>query len=240
MNVSSPIEALLVNLGRYVCPVYVERDESYLFTAQHVIDTAGENELVIAGDDGFLKLRGDRVTLGHTPGVAYDVCVIRVHPEIASMLKTFYRFSEPNDVADVGEYDKLTLYAFLGYPHTRNKPRPSAVREVVAAPHYYAVREFLDISKLRTPEKDAAAHFAMAAPFKKATDINFNRRRPPEPYGISGGGVWKIQLDRATEMARPAHLVGIGIEYIREQNAFIATRIHAAIYAQLMLKGGSL
>ena len=103
----------------------------------------------------------------------------------------------------------------------------------MAAPHYYAAREFLDLARLRTPDKDPAAHFAVAAPLKKATDIGFKRQRPPEPYGISGGGVWKIELDRETGMARSAHLVGIGIEYIREQNAFIATRIHAAVYAQL-------
>lgn len=257
MRISSPIEALLVNLGRYVCPIYVKQDirsqtpyligtgtlfqdgdESYLITAKHVIDEAGDEQLIIGGDNTFIKLRGEQISWEYKQGknIAYDVCVIRIHPMMADKLKNFYRFSEPTDVSDIAEYNKLILYAFLGYPYTRNKPQRSTVEKVVVTPYYYVLREFLDITKLKTPDKDSTIHFALAAPFKKAMDINFARHRPPEPHGISGGGVWKIELDRNTGLAHAASLVGIGIEYLSEQNAFIATKIHTAIYAQLMLK----
>jgi hypothetical protein len=257
MRISSPIEALLSNLGRYVCPIYVKQDirnqtpyligtgtlfqdgdESYLITAKHVIDDALNEQLIIAGDNTFIKVYGEQISWEHKQGkkINYDVCVIHLHPKIADRLRSFYRFSEPTDISDISEYNKLILYAFLGHPHTRNKPQRSSVEKVMVTPYYYVLREFLDITKLKTQGKNPTIHFALAAPFKKATDINFARRKPPEPHGISGGGVWKIELDRNTGLAHNASLVGIGIEYLREQSAFIATKIHVAIYAQLMLK----
>ena|ERR1041384_7446677 len=157
MRISSPIEALLVNLGRYVCPIYVKQDirsqtpyligtgtlfrdedESYLITAKHVIDEAGDEQLIIAGDDTFIKLRGVQISWEYKQGqnIAYDVCVIHIHPKIADKLKNFYRFSEPTDVSEIAEYNKLILYAFLGYPHTRNKPQRSNVEKVMTTPFW--------------------------------------------------------------------------------------------------------
>lgn len=260
VRISSPVEALLESLGRYVCPIYVKQStrnetpyligtgtlfrdggESYLITAKHVTDGARDGRLVIAADSNFIIVRGEQISWEYRQGetVDYDVCVIRLDPGIADELKNFYRFSEPTDVSEIAEYNKLILYALVGHPHNKNQPRRSSVEAVTVTPFYYVLREFLDLTKLETPDKSPATHFALAAPFKKATDINFVRRTPPEPQGVSGGGVWKIELDRSTGLARTASLVGIGIEYLRKQKAFVATKIHAAIYAQLMLKRSS-
>jgi hypothetical protein len=260
MRISSPIETLLVNLGRYVCPIFVKQDirsrtphlvgtgtlfqdddEFYLITAGHVMKDVGDGQLLIGGDNTFIKFRGDQISWEYKQGenIAYDICVIRIHPMVASKLKNFYLFSTPTDISDLAAYNKLILYAFLGYPHTKNKPQPSSVKQVEVKPYYYVLREFLDMRKLRTLDKNPTTHFALSAPFKRATNINFVRQKPPEPNGISGGGVWKIELDPETGLTRSCSLVGIGIEYIREQNAFVATKIHAAIYAQLRLKGAS-
>ena len=260
MRLSSPIEALLQNLGRYVCPIYVKQsvrnqtpfligtgtlfqdeDEFYLITADHVLSEAGDEPIWIAGDNSFVRVRGDKISWEYKLGenIAYDLCVIRIHPKIADELRNFYRFSTPSDISNIDAYNKLILYAFVGYPHTRNKPQPASARNVVTKSHYYVVREFLDIRTLNTPDKNPDIHFAFAAPFKRFTNINFIRQRPPEPQGISGCGVWKIVLDANTGFSKECSLVGIGIEYLRNQNAFVGTKIHAAIYAQLRLKGAS-
>jgi hypothetical protein len=51
----------------------------------------------------------------------------------------------------------------------------------------------------------------------------------PKPYGMSGGGVWRIDIDIRTQLVTTPLLVGIGIEYHKSRELFVVTRVQAAI-----------
>jgi hypothetical protein len=47
--------------------------------------------------------------------------------------------------------------------------------------------------------------------------------------GMSGGGIWRIDVDHATGQIQSPLLVGIGIEYHEKMQAFVATRTRYAV-----------
>ncbi len=50
----------------------------------------------------------------------------------------------------------------------------------------------------------------------------------PPPYGMSGGGVWRVEIDTVERLVNRPSLVGIGVEYHRAQKTFVATHVRAA------------
>jgi len=46
---------------------------------------------------------------------------------------------------------------------------------------------------------------------------------------MSGGGVWRIEIDILRKFSTTPSLVGVGIEYHKAKQVFIATRVQAAI-----------
>jgi hypothetical protein len=46
---------------------------------------------------------------------------------------------------------------------------------------------------------------------------------------MSGGGIWRIDVDASRRLVGDASLVGIGFEFYRRQRAFVATRVASAI-----------
>lgn len=163
----------------------------------------------------------------------HDVCVARLPLEAIHNLHPHFHFVQFSDLSDVDSYDKFTLYAFVGYPHSRNKPRPLRVNEQIKLkPYYYCVREFRKIEELGSKDKYSATHLAFDAPFKLARDVSLERHvQPPVPSGVSGCGVWMIQMDRATGKVLRKSLVAVGIEYLIRDNAFIATRVSSTFPA---------
>jgi hypothetical protein len=44
---------------------------------------------------------------------------------------------------------------------------------------------------------------------------------------MSGGGVWRVEIDTVQRLAKTPSLVGIGVEYHNSRKTFVATRIQA-------------
>ncbi len=191
--------------------------------------------IVTGGKTGFIRFAAEMAAFEYRKGNGrdHDICVVRIPPEVVENLNAHYQFVEETQVSVVDPYDKLTLYAFVGYPHSKNKPRPSSVsKEVEVKPFYYALREFLDIGKLHSIDKSEELHVAFDAPFKKFRDISLqNYLQPPKPQGISGCGVWKIILNKTTGQIDQWALVAVGIEHLKQDNALVATRIHPLLMA---------
>jgi hypothetical protein len=78
-------------------------------------------------------------------------------------------------------------------------------------------------------DKSDAYHFVLGHPGKVVSTHSGARFRVPRPHGMSGGGVWRIEIDIPRRVATSPSLVGIGIEYIKAKQLFVVTRVQAAI-----------
>jgi len=193
---------------------------------------------VISGNSTFLTFDGPQIRWSYEKDKTtdYDIVVFHVHQEYRSNLKPFYRFIQTDDFSTVDAYSKLTLYAFVGFPHSKNRPQRSNGKDIEAKSHYFVVREFADLSKIDSKDKRKEVHVAFFAPLKKITDIQFRRKAPPNPQGMSGCAVWKIKIDEQTGWVNTCHFVGIGIEHTPSAQAFIATKSEWIYYAISELK----
>jgi hypothetical protein len=140
-----------------------------------------------------------------------------------------YRFSTPNDIGKTTPYDKLTLYCLVGYPHSKNRPLPKSFVAIKARPYFFVLREFAELDHLSASGKRSSVHIGFSAPKKHFTDFNFRPINPPKPQGMSGGGIWRMQVNQNGGGISSPELVGIEIEYHKETKVFIATRIDYAV-----------
>jgi hypothetical protein len=148
-----------------------------------------------------------------------------VLPELAG----FYEFTTASEFGEFEEYDKFTVYGFVGNPHTKNRdgPRPSPERKTTA--YFYVAREFGAIPD--NSGKRSAVHVALQAPLRRFTGPRGQIIAAPDPHGISGCGVWRIKLNAETAEPSAPQLAGIGIAYHARERVFVATRAAAAAVA---------
>jgi hypothetical protein len=209
--------------------------EVFLITARHVVDDLKDGLIITSGRDGFIRFSAPMAAFDYMKGKGpdNDVCVSLFSSEIIENLHPALKIVNENQISSVSAYDKLTLYAFVGYPHSKNKSKPkSLTNQVQMKPYYYVVRESIEFAQLITTDKNSRIHVAFSVPFSKANDINLQRNiQPPDPHGISGCGVWLIELNKASGRIERKELVAVGIEYLKSQAAFIATRIDVAVRA---------
>ncbi len=69
----------------------------------------------------------------------------------------------------------------------------------------------------------------MAAAERRMRTFSGARVALPKLEGIGGGGVWRIEIDPQTGLARTPELVGVVIEHLRRDEVFIAVRVQLGI-----------
>ena len=232
-----------------VCPIYGidERDRpqligssvpfrlgtrSFLLTAAHVLDENRRTSLYVGGLNDLVPLAGSSHRTG-TPiagrrGDTFDfgfVDISETPPE--QWLR--YQFVTPDylDVDDVPAAD--VLYAFVGYPETRNKRLKG--QKFQLSP--------MAIVLMPTPLKrydslglNPTAQFAGEFSRNKQLDSEKRIVVGPEPNGISGGGVWRLGTPREFATGTNAErLVGLGIEYRASHSVLVGVRISLVVAA---------
>lgn len=255
MLIGKALEQTLQGLGDHVCPLlkrdprrrryhvigtgtlYEDERGPVLVTARHVLEELDGEPIVVGGDKEFVRFHGGSVTIEYAgpPTVDADVAVVRLPDAVKAALSGRCQFCVPSDVGDFADYDKLILYAFVGYPHTKNKPKYERTAEREMRSMYYLVREFAPLDALASTSKTDRWHVAFHGPFKEARTLEFTRIQPPAPRGISGGGVWKVEIQQEPLVLLKPKLVGIGIEHSRQGHVFVATRVEAVLAALRVL-----
>jgi len=126
----------------------------------------------------------------------------RCPPPPAADLGAPCEFTGAGDIGDFEDYSKLTLYGFVGCPHTKNRDVMRSSGERMVKPYFYATREYAALP----PEggKRSAVHIALQAPLRTVSGPGGRIVSAPDPHGISGCGVWKIKLDPRPETL-PGH-----------------------------------
>jgi hypothetical protein len=235
------------SLGDRVCPLYrVKRNRpflvgtgvpfaierfSFIITAAHVLDEIPGNRLVTFGSQKPVLIGGNSISYGYRRALSIDVDLAVVHlpNETAADMRMRFRFTHPNELGDIQPYEKLSFYALMGYPHSKNKPKPSSQESIEAKPLYIVLREFAEFGHLASGGKRDEVHVAFAAPRKHVRNVHFEPFTLPKPKGMSGGGLWHFKIDPAAGEFTQPRLVAIGIEHHQEEQMFLATRIRFAV-----------
>jgi hypothetical protein len=90
-------------------------------------------------------------------------------------------------------------------------------------------RDLVDLSNLQAADKSNEHHFALTVPTMPIRKLGGGTFHLPQPYGMSGGGVWRFEGDDVNRLISTPRLIGVSIEYHKRENAFLATKVQTAI-----------
>jgi hypothetical protein len=240
----APLDDVCIELTRKVCPLFVLTAPrrpfligtgiplqigglSVIVTAAHVLAGVGGASVLTFGDNRAFVLRGERRGFGHTPGrfVDVDLAVIVLSESERDELRRHFDFSFSHEYTPTPDPGEIAFYGVVGYPHSRNKLSPRLLRSPHAVATYFITRKRVPLEHVKSKDKFPSVHFALGAREKGAVGKYGQRVSLPSPSGLSGCGVWWLDLpDSFTRVPTPK-LVGVGIEYCRRPGAFVCTRI---------------
>jgi hypothetical protein len=240
------ITTIIETAYRRIVPLYTfdERGRPYLFasavpfqsgphrfliTAAHCAFEKGEPlPLFVYGESKLHALIELRGAWEHQQGQPdLDIAVIGLSEKCADDLQARHWFSSPEDVSVVKPKTPGLHYLLAGYPASRNKRRPVQF----GLPSRAVALITGDICSVKTVQgvnKTEEDHFAIEFPHKTVDTPGGGVFQVPPPYGMSGGGVWRVEIDTIRNLVGTPSLVGIGIEYHKAQKTFVATRVQAA------------
>jgi hypothetical protein len=234
-------------MHRRVCPLYTfdsrnrfhisgsgvpfrAGDFRFMLTAKHVCfdSSKGPIPLFTMGSEEPRALLGRRGAWEHTPGNTPDIdlCVIALDKDLANDLEGAYQFATPAETSNTMEKTPGIHYLIAGYPAERNPIRPGRSIAPLAT---HLVTGDIRHTAGALPGKSDDYHFLLVHPGKNIPSQAGGRFRVPKVQGMSGGGVWRLEIDIPRKLATSPSLVGIGIEYHKAKRVFVATRVRAAI-----------
>lgn len=245
----SPLIDVLETMHRRICPLYSFDDATraqivgsavpfnsggfpVLITARHVLLQGGSRRSLPVFTMGEIPrvLTGRRIVWDYNPGVTpdLDLALVELTDEEASDLEKTYQFTTPAGTSTTKPKTPGIHYVLTGYPASRNRfvsPRsyPSA-----RATHL-TTGDIVDVSTLAVRDKTDETHFALGLPYREVPRMGGGRFTIPKAAGMSGGGVWMLEIDIPARLATTPLLVGIGIEHHRPRGFFVATRVQQAI-----------
>ncbi len=229
------------------CPIYGIKDrdatlvgsafllnvsgDMVLVTAAHVLEWKREYALHAPGDSIAVPFEGTayRTTasgIDGKPDFKQDIAfVVLTSPAMVSGARVLRV-----DDLDTNDFPAhQTLYGFVGFPETQNRPkpgrrlRPSSViyTSVPASGSVYSNLGY-----------DQRTHFAVEFEREHLLSRNLQVATGPKPYGISGGPVWRLGNLADIEAGKAApKVIGIGIEWHNELRVLVGVRMSLVIEA---------
>lgn len=189
---------------------------TFLITATHVClkQQKRTTPLFTLCDDKAIPLNGLRLAWEYdareTPDI--DITLILLSNSDANLLRTYYIFSDDRILAEACERTPGVHYIITGYPSVRNKinslthPLPSMATHLITG-------NIQHVSSLSLTDKSDHHHFAICIKEDDVPTLDGARFRIPKPQGMSGGGIWRVNIDTQSLLTTRPLLVGIGIEY---------------------------
>ena len=199
----------------------------FLITAAHCCFKDGKPlPLFVYGENrphALTDLRGAwEYKPGHEPD--FDVAVIRLEASCADDLQERHWFSTPDDVKSVLPKTPRIHYLIAGYPASRNRKKPIQYG-LPSRATALITGDIASIDEVSCIDKTEEHHFAIAFPYEKVPGQRGKEFHVPPPYGMSGGGVWRVEIDPVERTVSRPYLVGIGVEYHKTLKIFVATRV---------------
>jgi hypothetical protein len=205
-------------------------DEHFLVTAAHVFVAYENEDLRLPGSRCLFKFPDGEFCSTRDPHVhpdpdsePLDLAVFPLTPAVVSDLNPDYQVV-PIDWVSSAPVDPGATYAFVGYPATKFKVDYPRKKSGVAEWHWFYGKsvggETYDAVK-RHPSNHIVTGFIKRGMWKDGLRVI-----PPDPHGMSGGGVWVNEVEDSDGLPR---LVGIGIEVDMAKGCLIGTRIGHAL-----------
>jgi hypothetical protein len=220
---TGPGRPFLIGTGT---PVQIGR-VSVIVTAAHVLRPYGNASVLTLGVDRAVDLTGEKRGFGYLPGQTADpdLALIVLNDEERSQVRLHYEMSYFQSSGSPHRSRNGAFYVVAGYPQSQNKMSPRLMRSNRAVGNYYITRHRVPVADLRLEGKYDAVHFALSAPPKGAIRNDGRRVSFPSPAGLSGGGVWRLEIGRSAAAAPKPRLVGILIEHHKQPGVFVCTRV---------------
>lgn len=220
---TAPGRPLLIGTGT---PVQIGR-VSVIVTAAHVLRPYGNASVLTLGVDGAVDLTGEKRGFAYIRGQTadLDLALIVLNDEERSQVRLHYDMSYFQSCGSPDRSRAGAFYVVAGYPQSQNKMSPRLMRSNRAVGDFYILRHRVPVADLRLEGKYDALHFALGAPPKSAISGDGRRVSFPSPSGLSGGGVWRLEIRRSAAAAPKPRLVGILIEHHKQPGVFICTRV---------------
>lgn len=204
--------------------VFIEvADEYFMLTASHVVeDWSNENKLFVKVNESYVSLVGKACGTVIEKEQRIDCAYIRLKPEIVPILDSVYRFLPPEKCLHPAQMVHEATYCVLGYPVALGNRAMSYFTH--AAPD--KVFEHYGLHPLQ--------HYVM---LYEGKGINIqsgaHEKFKIEHYGLSGCGLWYINLDineGDMRMIGEARLLGIMTEFRTGKfQCLIANRLEIVI-----------
>lgn len=197
---------------------------SLIITAGHVVESVG-NGLVLRGPGpketvaAFHHLHPTHPIWNvRGPYEAADVACIPLGLELAQEISQLSEFTDPVEIGDVDDIapDCDALYVLIGFPHSKNKsavtdPKTGLARKPWGNTVFSAQFNTRLPSEFLNGLSDST-HFVLQAAREYIESQTGEKRKAPEMAGMSGGGIWKLDVIKGTEFVKRCRLVGTFIE----------------------------
>jgi hypothetical protein len=240
------------HLQRFVCPIFGANERGipeligsgvliqvsskfFLLTAAHVLDRGAHTTLYVAGRNGLVTLHGQGFrAMPPSKGRDYDkldVGFVLLFDATVAELQHGHSFLCAQDLDVSGLPQDVYTYAFVGYPETRNRPRPN--HKIRLGGMMVSVSP-CPMETHRREELSPSIH--LIGNFDQSRMANNQNKIvvAPQPYGMSGGGIWCWRS--RNDLLLPVHhgrFVGIAIAWRKIPKLLIGVRVSLFLAAMV-------
>lgn len=232
--------------ARYVVPLYgtaersrryvvgsgvlVQIDESgFLITAAHVLDEQQRvhTNIEVPGRNALLPVGGQALktplpSSGRREDDLIDIGILPLQQNLVDELLAHFDFLTVQQLDPSDAPGTQTLYTFVGYPGSQHEGPRGGVLTI--EPVRYT-------SGPLHPDKypkgfQLETHASIDFDAKRMVARTERVQTPPDPHGISGGGVFRVGTwEEIIAGTNTEHLVAVAIEMRKQKGCLLGTRI---------------
>ncbi|MBO0614151.1 hypothetical protein [Thiothrix fructosivorans] len=238
----------LDGLAPYHCPIYIFDEKGvpqqigtsvlidvfghkFLVSAAHVYDETHNRDLCITFRNKFIPLRGDIIesnSNGNRGSDRIDLALLEVSEDFEAYLADYKAVSF--DSIDYNHIcSSLHDYMVVGFPASKNGLRygTNSVKRKI----YGYAGKMADAGVFDKMFISPMSHVIVNFRKNKLMSLDKNFVTFPDPYGISGGGIWLIEnisFNRRLKIREPK-LVAIGIEWKKHHKCLLGVGVATII-----------
>jgi len=211
-------------------------NEKFLLTAAHVIENQ-ENDIYVGIDKHNLVKLGGELTINSISGSRkkdkLDLAIMKLSTETINKLGDVYEFLDESEIGINHNFKDLPMYQSVGFPATMSKYNRHK-DEIKSNPFIYTT---MPAESEVYQKLNCETYCNIIVKYDKGKIINYKTKKQqtgPDPFGISGSGLWYIpsQLEVPGKKLDKL-LVAIMTEWpVQNRRYWIGTRID--IYTEII------
>ena len=198
----------------------------FIATAAHIVDIAEKTTLYLGGLKKLIELNGTFYKSGDDrKNDKFDCAIMKLSEDDLDKIDNL-NFLTSDDLDPNDLLDENNLYFAFGYPTSQNKKKNLKDKKIKPYPLSFTGQMAKDYS-YKNVRADKNIHLLISFHKQKTKDEGGKKMIAPDPYGFSGGGVWRLaNWKEFAGINQPKFkLVGILTQWDSENAVLMATRI---------------